>query len=89
MKGLYMSNLSMSYMKLQAKYLVPSSTIQMIVEQIDSLNDVCHQYMINLLKGALQANTQLSESEIKDVLTSLNDSSLHASCVAIHSLLNI
>lgn len=40
MKGLYMRNLCMFYMKLQAKFLVPSSTIQMIVEQVDSLSDV-------------------------------------------------
>ncbi len=80
MKGLYMRNLCMFYMKLQAKYLVPSSTIQMIVEQVDSLSDVCHQYTRNQLKGVLQANTRLTESEIKDVLASLNDSSLHASC---------
>lgn len=71
MKGQYMRNLSMFYIKLQAKYLVPSSTIQMIVEQVDSLNDVCHQYTVNQFKSALQANTQLRESEIKDLLTSL------------------
>lgn len=41
---------------------------------------MCHQYTRNQLKGVLQANTRLTESEIKDVLASLNDSSLHASC---------
>lgn len=80
MKGLYMRNLCMFYMKLQAKYLVPSSTIQMIVEEVNSLNDVCHQYTRNQIQGALQANTNLTESEIKDVLTSLNDTNLHAYC---------
>ncbi|XP_056335164.1 uncharacterized protein LOC130246305 [Danio aesculapii] len=48
--------------ELQAKYLIPSSTIQMIVEQIDSLNSVCHQYVVDLLQGALQANTQLRDN---------------------------
>ncbi|KAG9276085.1 hypothetical protein AMEX_G8349 [Astyanax mexicanus] len=52
----------------------------MIVEEVDSLNSVCHQYTKNQIKDALTASTNLTESEIKDVLTSLNDSSLHASC---------
>ena len=74
MKDLYMRNLCMFYMKLQAKDLVRSSTIQMIVEEVDSLNSVCLQYTRNQIKDALKANTNWTESEIKGVLTSLNDS---------------
>lgn len=50
MKGLYMRNVCMFYMKLQAKYLVPSSTIQMIVEEVNCLNGVCHQYTRSKIK---------------------------------------
>lgn len=37
MKSLYIRNLCMFYMKLQAKQLIPSSTIQLIVEELNSL----------------------------------------------------
>lgn len=42
--SLYMRNLCLFYMQLQAKYLIPLSTIQVIVEEINGLNDICHQY---------------------------------------------
>ena len=80
MKGLYMRNLCLFYMKLQAKYLIPASTIQMIAEEINSLNLVCQQHTKNQLKVALQANTHLSESEIECALNSLDDTDLHTPC---------
>lgn len=50
------------------------------MEEVNSLSGVCHQYTRSQIRGALQANTNLTESEIKDVLTLLNYTSLHASC---------
>ncbi|KAA0702250.1 FRAS1-related extracellular matrix protein 2 ECM3 -like protein NV domain-containing protein 1 [Triplophysa tibetana] len=41
MRAMYTKNLCMFYMKLQAKHLIPSSTIQMIVEEINGLHDIC------------------------------------------------
>lgn len=41
MKSLYMRNMCMFYMKLQAKQLIPSSTIQLIVEELNGLNGMC------------------------------------------------
>ncbi|KAA0701610.1 hypothetical protein E1301_Tti022476 [Triplophysa tibetana] len=52
-KSLYMNNLCLFYMQLQAKYLVPSSTIQMIVEEFSGLNDICHQYTQKMFREIL------------------------------------
>lgn len=79
-KSLYIKNLSMFYMKLQAKYLIPSSTIQLIVEEIDKLSGVCQQYTKNHLKVSLQAKAKLSETEIEDVLKTLDDMDIHGCC---------
>ncbi|KAI4875089.1 hypothetical protein NFI96_025166, partial [Prochilodus magdalenae] len=63
---------------MQAKDLVRSSTIQMIVEEVDSFNSVCLQYTRNQIKDALKANTNWTESEIKGVISALaSQHSLH------------
>lgn len=68
------------YMKLQANHLIPSSTIQLIVEEINSLSGVCQQHTKNQLKVSLHAKTKLTETEIVDVLTTLDDIDMHSSC---------
>lgn len=80
MKSLYMRNLCMFYMKLQAKQLIPSSTVQLIVEEINTLNGMCLQYTKSQLKASLQTKTELSETEIGDVLKTLDDVDIHGSC---------
>lgn len=80
MISLYITKLCMFYIRLQAKYLIPSSTIQMIVDEIHSLNGLSHQYTQDQLKVTLQSNTNLTESEIEGVLQTMKDTDLHASC---------
>lgn len=80
MRALYLKNLCMFYMQLQAKYLIPSSTIQMIVEEINSLNDIRHQHTKNEFKEVLATKTNLSETEIDSVLSCVEGTQLHFSC---------
>lgn len=80
MRALYMKNLCMFYMALQAKYLVPSTTIQMIVEEINGLNDICHQYTQKQFRETLRANSNLSETDIDAVFGSLQEADLHLAC---------
>lgn len=67
-------------MQLQAKYLVPSSTVQMIVEEINGLNDICHEYTKDKIKETLRANTNMSDAEIDSVFKSLQETDLHTAC---------
>lgn len=85
MKNVYMRNLSMFYMKLQAKHLIPSSTVQLIVEEINKLSGLCQQYTKNQLKASRQAKTKLSETEIEDVVKTLDDLDIHGSCSSANS----
>lgn len=68
-------------MQLQAKYLIPSSTIQIIVDdEINSLNDICHQYTKKEFKEVLAAKVNLSDTGIESVLSCLGGADLHSSC---------
>ncbi|KAF3836763.1 hypothetical protein F7725_004227 [Dissostichus mawsoni] len=72
LKSLYMRSLCLFYMHLQAKYLVPSSTIQIIVEEINSLNGICHQHTKDRIKE-LRLSTNMSDIEIESVFDSIQD----------------
>lgn len=78
LRALYTKNLCMFYMKLQAKHLIPSSTIQMIIEEINDLHNTCSQHTKKQLKEVLKARTNLSDSDVDEALSSLTD--LHSSC---------
>lgn len=79
-RPLYMRNLCLFYMQLQAKYLVPSSTIQMIVEEINGLNSICHQYTKDKIEETLRVHTNMSGTEIGSVVQRLQESDIHAEC---------
>lgn len=78
LRALYTKNLCMFYMKLQGKHLIPSSTIQMIVEEINDLHDICSQHTKKQFKDVLKARTNLSDSDVDEALSNLTD--LHSSC---------
>lgn len=46
----------------------------------DCVSGVCQQHTKNQLKGSLQAQTKLSETEVEDVLKTLDDPDLHTPC---------
>ena len=79
-RSLYMDDLCLFYIQLQAKYLVPSLTIHMIVEEINGLNDICHQYTKDKVKETLEVNTNMSDTEIDSVFQSLQETECYAAC---------
>ena len=74
------------YMKLEAKHLIPSSTIQ-IVEEINVLHDICSQHTKKQFKEILRARTNLPDFDVEAALSTLAD--LHSSCSHPLSLHNI
>lgn len=50
------------------------------MEEINKLSVLCQQYTKNQLKASLQAKTKLSETEIEDVVKTLDDLDIHGSC---------
>lgn len=79
---LYLRNLCIFYMKLQAKYLIPSSTVQMIVEEMNHLNELGQLHVQKHLELTLINDTSLSESDICGVVRKLKKYDLHATCSA-------
>ena len=47
---------------------------------LNSLNGMCLQYTKSQLKASLETKTELSETEIEDVLKTLDDVDIHGSC---------
>lgn len=84
-KSLYIRNLCLFYMQLQAKYLVPSSTIQLIVDEINGLSDICHQYTNGKIRETLGANSDMSDAEINSLVLSIQETDLHAACSSLLS----
>lgn len=50
----------------------------MIAEEINSLNDMCHQCTIDKLRETLRVNTDMSDTEIYSVFQTLQETDLHA-----------
>ncbi|KAA0721578.1 hypothetical protein E1301_Tti023627 [Triplophysa tibetana] len=84
-KSLYMKNLCLFYMQLQAKYLVPSSTIQMIVEEFSGLNYISHQYTQKMFREILKSKTAHSQFDIESVVQTLQGQDLHSACNSLLS----
>ncbi|KAG7454215.1 hypothetical protein JOB18_024229 [Solea senegalensis] len=56
------------------------NTIKRIIEEINSLNEMCLQYTKSQLKASLQTKTELFETETEDVLKTLDDVDIHGTC---------
>lgn len=65
-------------MKLQANHLIPSSTIQMIVEEINGLHDICSQHTTKQFKEILKESTPISDSDVEAALNGVTDLHLHS-----------
>lgn len=63
---LYLRNVCLFYAKLQGQYLVPTLTIQMIVEEIQNIHELGQMHTLNKLNSLLQ-DLVSDESEPKYV----------------------
>ncbi len=78
-ESLFLRNLTLFYLKLQAKLLLPESTIQGIVEEFQNIHDIGQSYFLSKLKEKL-ALLELSEERINDVIDQLSREDLLTAC---------
>lgn len=71
---LYLRNVSLFYLKLQGKFLLPASTIQSIVEEMDNIHVLGQAYTLSRLCSLLQNDTSLSDDDIAKVCDSVKES---------------
>lgn len=75
---LYLRNVCMFYIKLQGQYLLPASTIQNIVEEIQNIHVLGQTYTLNRLNLLLKEMSVADEDIVKicDTISSLTCSQL-------------
>lgn len=77
---LYLRNVSLFYLKLQGKFLLPASTIQSIVEEMVNIHELGQAYTLSRLRSLLKNDTSLSDDDITKVCDSVKESDLFTEC---------
>ena len=76
---LYLRNVCMFYTKLQGQNLVPASTIQNIVEEIQNIHELGQTYTLNRLKLVLK-ELSVSDEDIVKICDTVKESDLFSAC---------
>lgn len=77
---LYLRNVSLFYLKLQGKFLLPASTIQNIVEEMQDIHELGQAYTLSRLRSLLKNDTSLSDDDITKVCDSVKGFDLFTEC---------
>ena len=76
---LYLRNICMFYMKLQGQHLLPVSTIQNIVEEIQNIHELGQTYTLNRLNLLLK-DMSVSDEDIVKISDTIKQSDLFTAC---------
>ncbi len=74
-ESLFLKNLALFYLKLQAKLLLPSSVIQTIIEDIQEIHDISQSHLLFKLKEKL-VTLGVSEADTSNVINVLKTEDL-------------
>lgn len=77
---LFLKNICLFYLKLQGQLLVPDSTTQNIVEEIQNIHELGQTYTLSKLASQLKNETSLTEDEITKICQSVKESDLFSAC---------
>ncbi len=78
---LYLRNICMFYIKLQGQHLLPVSTIQNIVEEIQNIHQLGQTYTLNRLNLLLK-DMSVSDEDIVKICDTIKQSDLFTACHA-------
>jgi len=67
-QDVFLKSIAMFYLKLQAKYLLPASTIQHIVEEFKTVNAFGQQHLCAWLRDKLKS-CNVSDDIVADVVS--------------------
>jgi len=76
---LFEKNLALFYLKLQSKYLLPSSVIQDICQEFQSIHSLGFSYCIENLTSSL-TDLNIPEEKIREVLNDMKASDIFMNC---------
>lgn len=77
---LFLRNVCLFYLKLQGQFLLPASTTQNIVEEIQNIHELGQTYTLSKLTSLLKNETSLSDDDISKVCQSVRESDLFSAC---------
>lgn len=76
----FMRNMCLFYLKLQGQLLLPASTIQIIVEEMQNLHELGQEYTLSNLQKLLREDQGLTDDAISKVFTCVKDSDIFTTC---------
>lgn len=76
---LFVRNLALFYLKLQSKYLLPSSVIQYIAEELQSIHSIGFSLCLLKLTTSLK-QLDIPEPKIKEIVCSIQDADIFVKC---------
>ena len=76
----FMRNMCLFYLKLQGQLLLPASTIQIIVEEIQNLHELGQEYTLSNLHTLLREEVSLTDDAIAKVVSCVKDTDLFTTC---------
>ncbi|CAM1294702.1 Uncharacterised protein g1088 [Pycnogonum litorale] len=80
LEELYLKNMALFYLKLESKYIIPASTIQNIVEQLQDVHCLGQSIMCQKLLVRLTEGFQIPEDKARDIITEIKSSDLLVDC---------
>lgn len=75
----YLRNMCLFYLKLQGQLLIPASTIQTIVEEMQTVHELGQGYTLNKVSSLL-TNLSLSDETVAKICDCIKESDLFSAC---------
>lgn len=76
----YLRNMCLFYLKLQGQLLIPASTIQTIVEEMQNVHELGQAYTLTKVSSLLKNDMSLSDEAITKICDCIKDSDLFSAC---------
>nr|XP_020467541.1 uncharacterized protein LOC109966765 [Monopterus albus] len=76
----FLRNLSLFYLKLQGQLLLPASTIQTIVEEMQNVHELGQDYTLSKLRSLLKNDMCLTDDAIVKICDCVKDTDLFSVC---------
>lgn len=78
LQDLFIHNLALFYLKLQAKYLIPVSNVEMIIKDFEEVHGIGQAHVNNVLKNVLEQNK--TDVDVQAVVEAVADNDLLRMC---------
>lgn len=76
----YLRNMCLFYLKLQGQLLIPASTIQTIVEEMQNVHELGQAYTITKVSSFLKNDMSLSDEAVSKICDCIKESDLFSAC---------